>query len=225
MKISAGYLHGTTGFDKIFLQPRMFFYDYIDKEQIVLGGDILMEDDAIVALYWERSEQAIRETDNKYGSFCYSIAYNLLHNAEDASESVNDTYLEAWNSMPPHKPNSLSAFLGRITRRLSVDRWRSTHAQKRGGGEYPLLLDELSECIPSKASVEQQVELRELAETVNRFLTGLPVEKQQVFLRRYWYGDSMEELAKKFSFTVSKVKSMLFHIRESLRDHLKKEGF
>ncbi len=184
-----------------------------------------MEDEAIVSLYWKRSEQAINETEQKYGGFCYSIAYHILHNAEDASESVNDTYLEAWNSMPPHKPNSLAAFLGRITRRLSVDRWRSSHAEKRGGGEYPLLLDELSECIPSKSSVEQQVELKELAETVNCFLRGLSDEKQQVFLRRYWYGDSMEELATKFGFTVIKVKSMLFHIRENLREHLKKEGF
>lgn len=184
-----------------------------------------MEDDAIVSLYWERSEQAIRETESKYGKLCYSIAYNLLHNTEDAAESVNDTYLEAWNSMPPHKPNSLAAFLGRITRRLSVDRWRNSHAKKRGGGEYPLLLDELSECIPSKASVEQQVELKELAETVNRFLSGLSVEKQQVFLRRYWYGDSMEDLAKTFDFTVNKIKSMLFHLRENLREQLKKEGF
>lgn len=184
-----------------------------------------MEDERIVALYWERSEQAIRETEEKYGRFCYSISYHLLHNAEDAAESVNDTYMEAWNSMPPHKPNSLSAFLGRITRRLSVDRWRSTHAAKRGGGEYPLLLDELSECVPSKDSAEQQVELKELANTVNDFLAGLSEEKQQVFLRRYWYGDSMEELARKFGYTVGKVKSMLFHIRESLRDRLKKEGF
>ncbi len=212
-------------FGKIFLQPVRNFYDYIDKDQIMLGGDILMEDDAIVSLYWERSEQAINETEQRYGGFCYSIAYHMLHNAEDASESVNDTYLEAWNSMPPHRPNSLAAFLGRITRRLSVDRWRSTHAQKRGGGEYPLLLDELSECIPSKDSVEQKVELKELAETVNHFLSELSVEKRQVFLRRYWYGDSMEELAKKFGFTVNKVKSMLFHIREKLREHLKKEGF
>jgi len=184
-----------------------------------------MEDEAIVSLYWERSEQAINETEQKYGRFCYAIAYNLLHNTEDAAESVNDTYLEAWNSMPPHKPNSLTAFLGRITRHLSVDRWRSTHAEKRGGGEYPLLLTELSECIPSKTSVEQQVESKELAETVNRFLRGLSNEKQQVFLRRYWYGDSMEELAAKFGFSVSKVKSMLFHTRERLRERLKKEGF
>ena len=184
-----------------------------------------MEDEAIVSLYWERSEQAINETEQKYGGFCYSVAYHMLHNAEDAAESVNDTYLEAWNSMPPHKPNSLAAFLGRITRRLSVDRWRSNHAEKRGGGVYPVLLDELSECIPSTASVERQVELKELAETVNCFLRELPSEKQQVFLRRYWYGDSMEELAKNFGFSVSKIKSMLFHIREHLREHLKKEGF
>lgn len=184
-----------------------------------------MEDDRIVALYWERSEQAIKETDAKYGKYCYSIAYNLLHNTEDAGESVNDAYLEAWNSIPPHKPNVLSAFLGKITRRLSVNRFRSTHAAKRGGGEYPLLLDELAECIPAKSTVEEQIELKELAETVNRFLGSLSAEKQQVFLRRYWYADSMESIAKKFGFTVGKVKSMLFHTREALREHLKKEGF
>ena len=117
-----------------------------------------MEDEAIVALYLERSEQAINETELKYGKLCYSIAYRLLQNEEDAAESVNDTYLEAWNSIPPHKPKFLSAFLGRITRRLSVDRFRRNHAEKRGGGEYPVLLDELAECIPSKQSVEAQIE-------------------------------------------------------------------
>lgn len=184
-----------------------------------------MEDEAIVALYWERSEDAIKETDIKYGKFCYSIAYGLLHNEEDAAESVNDTYLEAWNSMPPHKPNYLSAFLGRITRHLSVDRFRKNHAEKRGGGEYPVLLDELAECISSKDSVEAQVELKELAKSINTFLRRLPTEKQQVFLRRYWYGDSMEELGNRFGFSTGKVKSMLFHIREKLQKHLEKEGF
>ncbi len=184
-----------------------------------------MEDEAIVALYLERSEQAIKETDAKYGKFCYSIAYRLLHNEEDAAESVNDTYLEAWNSIPPHKPRFLSAFLGKITRRLSVDCFRRNHAEKRGGGEYPVLLDELAECVPSKESVESQVELKELADSVNTFLRNLSLEKQQVFLRRYWYGDSMEELGKRFGFSIEKVKSMLFHIREKLQKHLEKEGF
>lgn len=184
-----------------------------------------MEDEAIVALYLERSEQAIKETDLKYGKFCYSISYRLLHNEEDAAESVNDTYLEAWNSIPPHKPLFLPAFLGRITRRLSVDRFRKNHAKKRGGGEYPVLLDELSECIPSKESVELQVELKELANSINSFLRGLSSEKQQVFLRRYWYGDSMEELGNRFGFSTGKIKSMLFHIRKKLQEHLKKEGF
>ena len=184
-----------------------------------------MEDDAIVALYLKRSEQAIKETDAKYGKFCYSIAYRLLQNEEDAAESVNDTYLEVWNSIPPHKPKFFSAFLGRITRRLSVDRFRRNHAEKRGGSEYPVLLDELAECIPSKQSVEAQIELKELAKCVNTFLRGLSLEKQQVFLRRYWYGDSMEELGNRFGFSAGKVKSMLFHIREKLQKHLEKEGF
>lgn len=184
-----------------------------------------MEDEAIVALYLERSEQAIKETDVKYGKFCYSISYRLLHNEEDAAESVNDTYLETWNSIPPHKPKFFSAFLGRITRRLSVDRFRRNTADKRGGGEYPVLLDELAECIPSKESIESQLELKELANSVNLFLGRLSTEKQQVFLRRYWYGDSMEELGKRFGFSTTKIKSMLFQIRKKLQEHLKKEGF
>ena len=184
-----------------------------------------MEDEQIIALYWERSENAIKETAAKYEKYCYSIAYNLLRNAEDAGESVNDTWLEAWNSMPPHKPTILSAFLGKITRRLSVDRLRRYNAAKRGGGETMLLLDELSECIPANNTTEELVELKELAVAVNRFLSGLSSEKQQVFLRRYWYADSTETIAKQFGFTNAKVKSMLFHTREALREHLKKEGF
>ncbi|XBX10749.1 sigma factor (plasmid) [Enterocloster clostridioformis] len=122
-----------------------------------------MEDDSIVNLYWTRSENAISETSKKYGNYCYSIAYNILGNAEDADESVNDTYLDAWNNIPPHHPSILSTFLGKITRRISIDKWRSRNAKKRGGGEIVLVLDELSDCIPSNQNVEHEVEAAELA--------------------------------------------------------------
>lgn len=165
-----------------------------------------MEDEQIVALYWERSEAAIRETAAKYEKYCYSIAFGILKNREDAQESVNDTYLDAWNSMPPHRPFLLSTFLGKITRRIAIDRWRRYTAKKRGGGEMAFLLSEL-------------------ARTVNDFLLSLPEEKQKVFLCRYWYADSVSSIAKRTGFSQSKVKSMLYHSRKALREHLDKEGF
>lgn len=184
-----------------------------------------MEDEQIVALYWERSETAIRETAAKYEKYCYSIAFGILKNREDAQESVNDTYLDAWNSMPPHRPFLLSTFLGKITRRVSIDRWRRYTAKKRGGGEMALLLSELTECVPAERTVERDWELSELARTVNEFLLSLPEEKQRVFLCRYWYADSVASIAKRTGFSQSKVKSMLYHSRKALREHLDKEGF
>ena len=125
-----------------------------------------MEDDSIVNLYWARSENAISETSKKYGNYCYSIAYSILGNVEDADESVNDTYLDAWNNIPPHRPSILSTFLGKITRRISIDKWRGRTAEKRGGGEIVLVLDELSDCIPSNQNVEHEVEAAELLTTL-----------------------------------------------------------
>ena len=127
-----------------------------------------MEDGSIVNLYWARSENAISETSKKYGNYCYSIAYNILGNVEDADESVNDTYLDAWNNIPPHRPSILSTFLGKITRRISIDKWRGQTAEKRGSGEIVLVLDELSDCIPSNQSVEHEVEAAELAQLIDR---------------------------------------------------------
>ena len=123
-----------------------------------------MDDSVIVELYWTRSESAIAETSSKYGKYCYSIAYNILLSSEDADESVNDTYLGAWNSIPPHRPSTLSTFLGKITRRISIDRWRKRHAAKRGGGEVALALDELSECLSSRSNdTEQTILLKEVS--------------------------------------------------------------
>lgn len=184
-----------------------------------------MDDKGIVNLYFERSERALTETAFRYGKYCYSIAYNILYSHEDAEESVNDTYNAAWNSMPPHRPSVLSTFLGKITRRISIDRWRERNAGKRGGGEMPLVLEELAECIADERNVETEFEKKQLSVIVNRFVTALPEIEQQVFLCRYWYLDSVRSICRQFGFSESKVKSMLFRTREKLRTVLKKEGF
>lgn len=139
-----------------------------------------MEDNRIVDLYWARSEDAITETSEKYGKYCYSIAYNILSNAEDADESVNDTYLDAWHNMPPHRPTTLSTFLGKITRRVSIDKWRGRTADKRGGGEIVLALDELADCVPSDHSVEREVEAATLEKIINDFVMSLPLMERRV---------------------------------------------
>lgn len=183
-----------------------------------------MEDSQIVDLYWERNEQAIRAAASKYGDYCYSIAYNILRSREDADESVNDTYLGAWNAMPPHRPNCLRTFLGKITRRVSLKKWRDEHRDKRGGDEVSLALEELSECIPSNASVEENVIAGELSARINRFVGTLAPTERQVFLCRYWYLDSIDKISADFRFSSSKVRSMLHRTRAKLRVYLEKEG-
>ncbi len=184
-----------------------------------------MEDTAIVDLYFARSETAISETDKKYGPYCYSIAYNILTNKEDAEESVSDTWLSAWHAIPPKRPGILSAFLGKITRRLAIDRWRSRRAYKRGGGEVPLALEELEECIPGGTSPELEFERKRFAAVFNRFLGSLPQTERRVFLCRYWYLDTVADTAAYFGFSESKTASMLCRTRKKLRKVLEKEGF
>lgn len=182
-----------------------------------------MDDVGIVDLYWTRSENAISETSSKYGSYCYSIAYNILTNAEDADESVNDTYLDAWNSMPPHRPSILSTFLGKITRRISIDKWRGRTAEKRGGGEIVLALDELADCVPSSHNVEREIEAAELAKVIDNFVMSLPPMDRRVFICRYWYLDPIITISQQFGFTQSKVKMMLHRMRNKLLLYLEKE--
>lgn len=184
-----------------------------------------MEDQKIIDLYWQRSEQAIAETDTKYGGYCYSIAYNILTNREDSEESVSDTYMAAWRSMPPKKPGILAAFLGKITRHLSIDRWRRRTAEKRGGGEVVLALDELEGCVSGEESVEDKLQRKELTVVVNRFLDQLSETERNVFLCRYWYVDSIGDIAANFGFSEAKVNSMLHRTREKLRRALGKEGY
>ena len=183
-----------------------------------------MDDNRIIELYFLRSEEAISATDKKYGAYCLSIARNILPNPEDAREAVNDTYLGAWNAIPPHKPASLASFLGKITRRISINKWQAAHTAKRGSGEIPLALEELSECIPSPMDVEQTLAGKELAEFLNQFVRSLPEMERKVFLCRYWYLEPVKITAKRFGFSESKVKSMLLRTRNKLRKELEKEG-
>ena len=184
-----------------------------------------MEDERIVELYWTRSEQAVEKTAAKYGKYCYSIAYNILTNKEDAEESVSDTYMTAWRAIPPRRPSVLSTFLGKITRHISIDRWRERSATKRGGGEVPLALEELKDCISGMQDVEMEYERKEVLKTYVKFLEALPTTERRVFLCRYWYVESIETIADKFGFSQSKVKTMLHRTRVNLRKQFAKEGF
>lgn len=182
-----------------------------------------MEDSRIVELYWMRSESAIKETSSKYGKYCYAIAYNILSNEQDADESVNDTYLGAWNSIPPHRPSVLSTFLGRITRRISINRWKERSRDKRGGNAVTLSLDELEDCVPSSADTEELLEMKELSSAISSFLSTLPETERDVFVCRYWFLASIEAISKKFDFSQSKTKSMLSRTRKKLSIFLQKE--
>ena len=184
-----------------------------------------MEDRQIVDLYWARSEDAICETQLKYGRYCLAIASNILPFREDAEESVNDTYLTAWNIMPPERPSILSTFLGKLTRRISIDRWRRLSADKRGGGSVPVALDELAECIPGNADPAAEVEAKELAQTVGRFLDTVPQTERAVFLMRYFEMAKLQQIAAQHGASVSKIKSMLHRIRLRLREYLQREGY
>lgn len=189
-----------------------------------MRGGIKLEDSKIIDLYWARKEQALAETDAKYGNYCRTIARNILRNFEDTEECVSDTWLHAWNSMPPQRPGILSAFLGRITRNLSFDRCKYQQAAKRGGGALPLALDELGECIPSAQRVEYALEQKELAAAIDRFLRTLPEKDCNLFLRRYWYVDSISVIADRYGMKENTVKSILFRTREKLRKFLGEEG-
>ena len=184
-----------------------------------------MNDKNIVDLYFNRDEEAITQTDKKYGRYCYSIAYNILTNKEDAEESVSDTYMTAWRAIPPRRPSVLSTFLGKITRHISIDRWRERSANKRGGGEVTLALEELEDCVAGLQNVEMEYERKELIRAYVKFLDALPVTERRVFLCRYWYVDSVEAIAEKFGFSQSKVKTMLYRTRLKLRKQLAEEGF
>ena len=184
-----------------------------------------MEDERIVALYWQRSEQAVRETDRRYGRYLWSIAYRVLADREDCDECVNDTYLAAWNSLPPQHPAVLATYLGRIIRGLAIDRRRRHAALKRPPSEYALSLDELAECCAAETEQPQQtVEARALAAEISRWLCTLDAPLRQAFISRYYFFDPIREIAARQGMTEGQLKTALCRVRKALKEHLLREG-
>ena len=184
-----------------------------------------MDDNGIIQLYWDRNDQAISATSEKYGHYCKSIARNILGSEEDAEECVNDTSLNAWNAMPAHWPEHLATFLGKITRNLSFDRYRRDRAGKRGGGEIALVLEELADCVSDADDVERIIDRRELAEAVGSFAAGLPAGKRSIFVRRYWYADPVAAIAEDCGMSQGAVSKALERTRKQLKAYLAERGF
>lgn len=184
-----------------------------------------MNDAKIVQLYWDRNEQAIPATADKYGKYCASIAKNILGNREDAEECVNDTYMNAWNSMPPHRPSILSTFLGKIVRNLSIKRYKYNSADKRGSGQATVVLDEIAEVVSDTDSVEQEIDRKELIKAIDSFLDRLPSDKKRIFVCRYWYFDSISDIASRFGMTENNVSVTLNRLRFKLHNYLLERGF
>ncbi len=182
-----------------------------------------MDDSRIIALYFQRDEQAIHETAAKYGVLCHKIAMNILSNLQDAEECVNDAYLRTWNAIPPDRPQKLGAFVGKITRHLALDRYKAAHAAKRQADTFAISLDELGDALPSK-DFHADEDARAIGEAINGFLKKEAAVARKIFVCRYFYGDSIEEICTRFSISEAKVKSSLFRSRNRLRAHLEKEG-
>lgn len=184
-----------------------------------------MEDSRIIELYFNRDQEAITATDEKYGAYCFSVAERILQNAEDSEECVSDTYLRAWNAIPPQKPKILRLFLAGITRNLAIDRYCSKNAEKRGGGEVSVVLDELSECIAAKDDVHADFVGKELGLCINEFLKTLPARDGNIFLRRYYFTEPIAIIAEKYGLRENNVTVILSRTRKKLKAHLIKEGY
>lgn len=184
-----------------------------------------MDDEQIVSLYWEREESAISETERKYDRYLTKIAYNILYDREDSRESVNDTYLAAWESMPPHRPSVLSAYLAKLTRRISIDRFRLKTRQKRIPSEYMISLSELDECVSGGNPTEEIINVKLLSDAIGVFLRTQSPEIRTAFLGRYYFLDSVKEVAAYCGMTESKCKTLLHRTRLGLKEYLRKEGF
>ena len=190
-----------------------------------MKGSDPMDDERIVQLYLAMDEQAIRESSEKYGSYCYLIAHRILGNPDDADECVNDTWLRAWNAIPPQHPSSLSLFFGKITRNLAIDRYREAHRIKRVSGESLVVLDELGDLVSGSDSPEAMLQADELKADINRFLMSLPQEKRYMFILRYWYAEKIANIAVRFSMTPNHVSVVLKRIRKQLKRYLQKRGY
>lgn len=184
-----------------------------------------MRDNEIVALYWKRDEAALRETEKKYGKYLKKIAFNVLADFEDSEECVNDTYFKAWNSMPTQRPEFLATYLGALTRHGAIDLYRRKNSQKRVGSQYAVALEELGDCASAGNVTEQEVELHILGEVINVYLKTVPEEARDAFIGRYYFHDSIEEIAGYCRVSVPKVKSMLYRLRKGLRAFLEEEGY
>ena len=183
-----------------------------------------MEDHMIVDLYWARDQRAIVESEDKYGPYCRAIARRILEQWEDAEECVNDTWLRAWNAMPPQRPGILSAFFAKLTRNLSLDRWRRQRAAKRGGGQTELALQELEECVPDRRRPDEALEAAETARLISAFLRRQGELDRRLFVRRYFYLESLAALGARFGLTQGQVKSRLYRVRQRLKNELEREG-
>ena len=184
-----------------------------------------MPDESIIELYWQRDEAAIKETETKYGAYLTKVAMNILADREDSEESVNDTYLAAWNSMPPQKPSVLSTYLSKLTRRISISIYRKRTSKKRIGGEFALSMDEMDDVFSGQAQPEKEMEAKLLGELINQFLRTLSGEERRTFIGRYYYMDSLKEVAAYCGMSEGKAKTMLFRTRVKLKEYLRKEGF
>ncbi len=184
-----------------------------------------MTDERIIDLYCRRQEAAIRETAAQYGNYCFRVADAILKNREDSEECVNDTWLCAWNSIPPAVPRSLRMFLAKITRNLSFNLYQKKRTAKRGGGEIAAVLDELGECVADRADVEGEIQARELGRSINRFVHGLPERDGNVFIRRYFFTESPGVIARRYELTENHVSVILNRTRRALKAHLEKEGY
>ncbi len=182
-----------------------------------------MDDAGIIDLYFNRDEDAIRQSDLKYGAYCHTVAGNILASREDAEECVSDTWLKAWNAMPPTRPNVLKLFLCKLTRNIAIDRYRALAAKMRGACETALCIDELAECVASQYSVEEALEEKELSESVRRFVHDLPEREKAMFIRRYFYVESVSAVAERYGMTSDNASVILSRIRKKLRTHLEKE--
>ena len=182
-----------------------------------------MDDQSIIELFSQRDENAIRETETKYGAYCLSIAYGILQNHEDAEECVNDTWMSAWNRIPTVKPDSLKAFLGKIVRDIALSRFRANHAQKRYNG-MEVMLDELEECIPSDFNVQRQLEQKELDDLINKWLESLHREDRVLFIKRYYYGETVKSLARVQACTENQMAQRMLKLRNNLKSFLTSKG-
>lgn len=184
-----------------------------------------MNDAQIVELYWQRDESAVTVTQEKYNTYLLKIAYNILNNHEDSEESVNDTYLAAWNSIPPQKPAVLSTYLGKLTRRISISLFRRKNADKRQGGEFALSFSEMEDVMEGNMEPEKEIEAQILGELLNKFLRSLKSDERRTFIGRYYYMDPLKEVAAYCGMSEGKAKTMLFRTRMKLKEYLRKEGF